>query len=397
METKIKNSPIIEGERAKFHFTLYNIAYSNDFKETPIDKNTEVYNYKDYFMFASDSASYESKTGYVQIGGRDFYMNYVIKKEEEEINKIVDKVYRDFQMRKLEGITLKMAEHEYTNENLPDKAVIEKIIRKSMEKVGITGDRLGKSNARIVYSAFNTLLRKKPKSVLLQRKPNDLPAVETKTREHETISMLGLKSGGTVFYTSDYKMEIVDKDSIFAFEEMFNDPMRPHGAFFQPSLNPFLFKTPIDMVFTTHEPERYFVEELVKKKNADHITAWIKSTNVGFYQIEYSYTKGTHTTPRYFSPDFFILIRKENVDFISVVEIKSDGDDSYENKQKWKYATDHFKELNNQLKEESIKQQYFFNFLSPKSYSVYFDYLQDGRLTNGQFKSDLDVLLEDVP
>jgi type III restriction enzyme len=393
METKIKNSPILDGERAKFHFTVYNIDYAMDLKETFIDKNTEVYNYKDYFVFASDSENYESKTEYVKVGGQVFPINYNIKKEDEEISKIVDKICDDFKIRKLEGITLNMAEHEYTNETLPDKAVIEKMIRNSMKRVGLTGDRLGKSNARIVYAAFNTLLRKKPKSILLQRKAKALVPVETKIREHETISALGLKSGGTIFYTSDYKTEIVDDGSKFAFEEMYTDETRLYGAFFQPPINPSSFKTPVDMVFTSHDPEKHFVEALVKPENAKHITAWLKSTGKSFYSFQYSYTKGTHTTSPDFNPDFFILIRKDDDEFISVVEIKSDDDVSDENKQKWKYAKKHFDELNNQLKEQHIRQQYFFNFLSPKSYSVYFNYLKDGKLIEEKFWSELDTLL----
>ena len=161
------------------------------------------------------------------------------------------------------------------------------------------------------------------------------------------------------------------------------------------SINKFLFKTPIDLVFTSRTPERKFVAELVKPENASKLTSWIKSKNQSFYSIEYSLTKGSHTNSHFFNPDFFILITKDDIEYISVVEIKSDNDDSEENKQKNKYAIEHFAELNKQLEEQGIKQKYLFNFLSPNYYSEYFTYLQDGRLLNGSFTSELDNSLKE--
>ena len=46
------------------------------------------------------------------------------------------------------------------------------------------------------------------------------------------------------------------------------------------------------------------------------------------------------------------------------------------------------------LEEQGIKQKYLFNFLSPNYYSEYFTYLQDGRLLNGSFTSELDNSLK---
>jgi hypothetical protein len=63
-----------------------------------------------------------------------------------------------------------------------------------------------------------------------------------------------------------------------------------------------------------------------------------------------------------------------------VVEIKSNNDNSEENMQKYISSKQHFEELNKRLVEEKIKQKYFFNFLSPSSFSDYFTYLQNGGL-----------------
>lgn len=392
METRIKNSPILEGDRANYHFTLHNLDYTKEKKEVEIEKETEIFNYKDYITFVAETFEHKTDTKFVKIGDKEYKMTYEIEKEKFLVSDIVNKIYDEFQIRKLEGIILKLNETEYTSENLPTKEIIEQVIRNSMEKVGMSGDHLGKKNRQAVFSAFNTLLRKKPKSIILTRIPNSIIALKTENREHESVSVLGLRSDSTVFYSDDYENEIVISDSRIAFEEIKEDMSLPRSAFAD-SINKFLLKTPIDLVFTSREPERKFVSELIKKENATCLKSWLKSKNQSFYSLEYSYTKGTHTNSHFFNPDFFILIEKDDLQYISVVEIKSDNDNSDENKAKNKYAIEHYSELNKQLGEKGIKQQYLFNFLSPTNYSDYFTYLRDGRLLEGKYKSELDIQL----
>ena len=68
METKIKNSPIIEGGRSKYNFTLYNIDYEKEKIEKIIDKNTDIFNYKDYIDFVTETFEHKTETKYIRIG-----------------------------------------------------------------------------------------------------------------------------------------------------------------------------------------------------------------------------------------------------------------------------------------------------------------------------------------
>jgi type III restriction enzyme len=262
-----------------------------------------------------------------------------------------------------------------------------------MKNVGLSGDYLGNRNRQVVFAAFNTLLRKKPKSVQLKRKTNLLIVISTQTRDCESMSVLGLRSGDTIFYTDNYTNEIVNKDSLQSLNELIDDDSLPRSSFVE-NINPYLFKTPVDIVFTAREPERKFVQELIRPENCIKTISWIKSRNQNFYSIEYSLKKGSHASIHNFNPDFFILLKDNGFEYISVVEIKSDGDDNDENKQKYIYACIHFNELNEQLEKARINQKYYFNFLSPANYSDYFAYLNDGRLIKGLYKSELDILLE---
>lgn len=395
METKIKNSPILEGDRAGFHFLLHNLDYTKEKKEVEIEKDTKVFNYKDYIKFSSETLNVTTETKFIKFGDKEYKIPYEIEKEKFSIEYIVNKIYEEFQTRRLEGIILKLNENDFNSDNLPQKTDIEKYIRNSMTQVGLIGDFLGKKNTMAAFGAFNTLLRKKPKSIILTRIPNSITEIKTQNREHESVSVLSLRSDATVFYSDDYENEIVIEETLQAFEDIKENEHKLFRSAFEDSINKFLFKTPIDLVFTSREPERKFVSELVKNENAQKLSSWLKSKNQSFYSLEYSFTKGSHTSSHWFNPDFFILIEKDDFQYISVVEIKADNDNSDENKAKNKYAIEHFNELNKELEEKGIKQKYFFNFLSPTNYSDYFTYLRDERLLTGKFRSELDKQLSE--
>ena len=157
-------------------------------------------------------------------------------------------------------------------------------------------------------------------------------------------------------------------------------------------VNSYDFKTPIDVVFVTGTPERKFIEKLVKNENAKVIDSWLKSTNQSFYSIDYSLTSksGNHTKQARFNPDFFLYKKQGGIEYVTVVEIKDDKDYSDINRAKFKWATKHFVELNNQLIESKINQRYNFHFLSPENYDEFFEYVKNGKLLEGKYISNLD-------
>lgn len=293
-----------------------------------------------------------------------------------------------------EGRILQLPDGEYTKNNLPPKDVIRNIIRTSMDRRGIKGDRLVEKNRQRILQAFGTLLRKKGKTIINVRKVSNPTPILTESMDRESLAVGNLRHGATVFYTDNFENEITGevKDILI---EVKKDESLPKSA--EKEINQFLFKTSLNIVFTQGEPERRFVEYLVKKENAEKIDAWIKSRDQGFYSIEYSWRKGEHPQKnQFFNPDFFIKINRDDAEYIIVVEVKADGDDSIENKAKLRWARQHFLDLNRELENSGIKQKYIFHFLSPCSYEEFFLYLRDGRLIEGKFKSDIEDKLEET-
>ena len=398
IETRIYSEVILEGERSKYHFEVYNLDYSKEEVEVEHKRDKEIYNYsrieREGIKLESQVEIVDKETIYESVsGGSVREKNYAIEYNTWTIEEILDKIYDEFQIRDWEGRILQLGEDQYTKNNLPPRERIKEIITKSMRKVGIKGNRLVEKNVNKIFQAFSTLLRKKGKTVTTRLKVNVPIKISTKNLQKESISIGNLKRDYSIFYTNNWENEIVGLEQKELFKQLLEDETLPRYALKEQ--NEYLFKTPVNLVFTNKEPERKFVEHLCKQDIANVVFTWIKSRDRGFYSIEYTWRKGEHQKPNSkFNPDFFIKIEKDEYEYFIVVEIKSDGDDSDENKAKYKYAKEHFKRLNQILKERKIKQKYVFHFLSPNSYTEFFEYLKDGRLIKEKFKSEIENLLE---
>jgi len=397
IETRISSQVLKDGNRSKFNFEIYNIDYTKDQKEIPhTPKNEMTFNslLKNGIPLESQSVVVKKDTKFEEVS--DFKIRdkeYEIIYETYSVESIMDKLLDDLQARFEEGKVLNIDVEQYSKDNLPKRKVIEELIVKSMKKVGIEKEyELTQKNRSKVFQSFGTLLRKASKTVIIEKKINDLKIISTNDLASESLGIGNLRRDYSVFYTNNWKNEILNEDQKEIFKQFLKDDSFPKSA--DKQRNEFLFKTPVNIVFTNAKPERDFVESLCKKEVAERIESWIKSRDRGFYSIEYSWKKGNHQKTRNFNPDFIIKIKQNDVEYFIVVEIKSDGDDSDENKAKYRHAKKHFERLNKKLQDEEIKQIYIFVFLSPKNYTEFFDYLKNQKLIKGEFKSELENLLE---
>ena len=390
LEMRLESSNLIDGDRSKFHFELYNIDYNKIEKTVENNSKEKEFNYKGIINLESSVDQVSQETTYTNLANDYKSVEYKIKNRMTPIKEIVDKIYHEFQTREWEGVTLNLQEGQYTKNNLPPKEEITKLIRRSMDKVGLEGDELNEKNKRNIFSSFNTLLRRKNKSLELVRIAQKPFVISTKERIKETLSIGNLRHNSTVMYSNNYNEEVKDTDVLNFLQEVIDDGTFPRNATLQ--ANSYDFKTPVDLAFLNATPERKFAEKLVRNENSKALDAWLKSTNQSFYTIEYSLSSksGNHTKQGKFNPDFFVKTSDAEMEYITVVEIKDDQDYSDLNKAKFKWATIHFQELNKQLEENKVNQRYNFHFLSPENYDDFFEYLRNGKLVQGLFTSNLD-------
>ena len=406
IEKRVVSSVITSGTRSEYHYSVKNINYSTEFTEVEKTNETNTVDFtrllKEGIALESQSVEVEKGTTYETVfGNNSRERNYAIRNITWTIDEVVDKLFEEFEMREWEGKTLKLGEEEYTQNSLPPRETIEEIVKLSMRKRGNNGDEIIESNVHKILSAFTPLLRKNKKSVSSRSIPNDVFEIKTADMSKQSTSVSMLRQDRTVFYTNNWEQEILDDDQKVILEEIIEDETLPRSALKE--VDYCLFKTPVTTVLTSSKPERKFVELLCKKENASILSAWIKSRDRKFYEIEYScrYGAGDSKSRKYyhdkFNPDFFMKVEKDGVVYHVVIEIKDDGDVSEENKAKNKYAIQHFDELNKRMEAQGINERYIFHFLSPNGYDVFFNHLRDGSVLAGQdrFKCQLEMLLEE--
>jgi type III restriction enzyme len=265
----------------------------------------------------------------------------------------------------------------------------EEIVKASLKRAKIKGDKITDDNRQKFWQALGTLRRKAAKRVVYKLSPNSLVLMNTGDRQNESCSAAELRRGSkTVFYPPSCEATLVDDQREFFREVADEDGDYVKGrVVVDKSVD---YKTPANLVIADATPERKFIRELTSHENALKVEAWLKSTPMGFYAIEYAWKKGNKPKRGEFSPDLFI----KQGDKVFVIEVKGDeeiNDPAADNIKKHEYATEHFHRLNDWLKKENLLTRYQFNMISPKSYNVFFQKLRDGGLAG--FRSELDVAM----
>lgn len=391
---KLYSQVLLNDDREKYNFELYNLNYEKYLIEKE-HKNNKIFDYsrimKDGIKLEAQALNYKRVVEYNDIlNNKEREVEYFIEADSYTIDEVIDKIYDEFALREWEGITLKLNDSLYTKNNLPPRFSIENIIRKSMAKVGITGDKLSEKNRNAILRTFNTLLRQNGKSVEYVSEEKNFFKLYTKDMNVESINISNLRKDTSIFFSNYYGKELYD-DNLKLMKKVIKDETLPRQSLKE--IGVFDFKTPVNFVITTGNPERSFVKLLCESENAKHITCWIKSRDKGFYSLNYSWMKNSHRKNGRFNPDFFIVQDVGPVRNIIVIEIKDDGDDSIENKAKYKYGNEHFDRLNEVLERNGIFQHYIFHFISPNSYDAFFQYLKENKLDS--FRCELENLLDD--
>jgi type III restriction enzyme len=374
IEKRLHSYPVEKKE--DYNFDLYNIDYKrNEEKvEYPQEDPYELLK-KDYITYSSQAEEVEKSTTYAKaVSGEQDVKKTLIEFKMYSVEEVAHDVFNRLLVFDQEAGT------EYSVD-FPEKRIAG-IMRKSLQKINDKTRKLSEANRNRTLAAFGVIRRKGAKSLRLKIEAKGL--IKKSTNEiKDSLGVGSLRRDSTVFW-DDYSMSLGQAGDTKVLKELEEDESLPRSAL-RKVANKYNFRTPVNVAFASYVPERKFMRGLTDEKTAKTIDAWVKSPDVGFYSFEYSWRKGEHPKQGRFNPDFFI--RKGNN--ILVVEIKMDDDASDENKAKFRYAREHFKRVN-QLQKE---QRYYFKFLSPGSFDLFFKALGNG--TFKDFKSELEAKLEE--
>jgi type III restriction enzyme len=374
IEKRIISYPIEKKEN--YNFFLWNIRYKRSETERTYPQEDSFNLLKKGFInYSSQTEMLEKDTTYIKvITGELEEKRTLIEFKMHSVNEVAHDVFNRLFIYDQE------AETNYSSQYT--ETMIVKIIKKSLEKIYDNTGKLSDANRNKTLAAFGVIRRKGSKNIRFKIEEQDLVPINTKGIGKNSIGIGSLRRDYTLFW-DDYS---ISDDSIGrTITELVRMKEDGEPIDLVKINNKYNFKTPLNVVLSSSKPERKFIQGLIKDDIAKVIDAWIKSLDIGFYSIEFSWRKGEHPKQGSFNPDFFIKMGSD----IIVVEIKMDNDDSNENRAKLRYSKEHFKRVN----ELQNDYTYYFKILSPISYDLFFKSLIN--LSYGIFVSELEAKLDE--
>ncbi|MFZ3089973.1 MAG: DEAD/DEAH box helicase family protein [Nitrospirota bacterium] len=380
IEKRIHSYPVAKKE--DYNFDLYQIDYEKvtiESKEYLKEDEFELLK-KGYITYSSQDRIIPADTEYEMVitGVREkakYHITYEMYQVEEVANDIFNRLC----------VFDQDAGTEYCG--AWPKSRIAEVIRRSLQEVNDKTGMIGEENRQKTVQAFGVIKRKSSTFPRIVPKSKEPYRINTREIKRNSLGIASLRGENTLFW-DDYSLTSGDEQDRKLLKELAE--MKEDGELIDlvKVENRYNFKTPLNVILSSFKPERKFIQMLIKEENAKVIDAWVKSPDVGFYSIEYSWRKGEHPTVGRFNPDFFIKVSNE----ILVIEIKDDkayeGIAWDENRKKLEYAREHFNRLNG-LEQE---YRYYFKFLSPMSYDLFFKALREKNYRD--FKSGLEARLE---
>ena len=363
-----------------YHFTLHHIDYSKTQTVEEFEQTQDYEFSKGFITLISQVSALERETTYVRVGSNDRRTKKtLVQYTMYTVDGVAEDIYNKYGAIDMETEGETAFEKQYPLEWLKE------LIRESLRRVGESEDRVSAENKQRILAAFGVTRRGAAKRVRYQMTPNAVATLSTAERPRDSVGVGALRRGEVTVFADELSFQLSDEEVTPILEEVRDDETLPRKAWHYVD-NTFLFKTPLNIVLADHKPERDFVRQLIKPENAEVINAWIKSTDQGFYPIEYAWRKGEHPKRGYFNPDFFV---KKGNDIL-VIEIKGDeeiSEPSAENRGKYRHGWEHFQTLNQQQSE----CQYLLHFLTPQDYDTFFSFLRENNYDS--FVSSLDAAL----
>jgi type III restriction enzyme len=381
IEKRISSEVIAD---SAYHFDLLNIDYT--LQATSVKKPMEgeyTLFAKGFVDLATESVTEDISVEFEQAGsGERYKWKTKIKHTTYPAEEIAQTMYERLEQAQDSEHPDPKVRTTYTDK-FPVKKLTQ-IVTKSLERIGVK--EATESMRQKFLISLGTLRRKDSENVRYSPIVNRYRVISTQSRPAISASAGELRVNKTVFYTEKSKNALADDQT-----EFFDEIIEPGSGFKCINVTNHLdFKTPVNVAIADYENERRFIYALTDAANVDKYDAWIKSSAVRFYEIDYAWKKGEHPKRGRFSPDFFIKVG----DLIVVVEVKGDeelAEPSEENTKKNEYALAHFERLNAYLEEQKSSVRYKFTFITEKSFNKFFQSLRDGNLKS--FRSELDVKL----
>ena len=366
-ERRLRSYPVTEGEHAKHHFDVHQLTYETETKTTDLvskNGNGHVNLFrKGWVQLETQPKEVERHTTFVSaLGDSTSTLRTRVRYDVYTVDQVVQNMFAKLKAVDLESGTTYAKEYP--------RSKIKTVVDASLAKIGEKRGVVTEQNLQRLLRAMGNIRRETARTVRIELKPLELEKISTKSMTARSAALTAFAKEATVFFDSE-SLTIGEDADRAALKEIDNDDSPYPKRASRRIDNKFYFKSPVNVVLATHEPERSFLGRLFDGEIAEKLDSWVKSPDSGFYEISFSWRKGDHTRQARFNPDVFI--RLANKKDVLVVELKADGDDSDENKAKFRYATEHFARIDD--RQQGVR--YHMMFTSPESYDAFFSAIKN--------------------
>ncbi len=367
-DRRLASYPVTSGEHSAYHLTLHHLSYETRVIEQELsrrDESADVHLFKRGFVqFETQPPELERSTTFTAAhDGKEYTHTTTVHYTAHSVGDIVQRLRARLKSIDADGETAYAT--TYT------AAKLETIVRASLDRIGETRSLVSEANLQQLYRAMGNTQREVARAARIELIPEQLFEVSTTTMRSRSVAISSFRREATVFYDSESAALSSETDQLALAELIADDAPFPRQAAREVTPR-FYFRSPVNVVLTSHAPERQFVRALFEPAHAERLSGWIKSPDTGFYEIAFSWRKGDHTKQAKFNPDLFLRLADGVT--VLVVELKDDGDVSDENRAKLKYAKEHFARVNS----AQSAARYHMKFLSPGSYDAFFKALREG-------------------
>lgn len=388
IERRLSSSVVPDSE---YHFDLHNINYTRQEDVSEYAKNGEYKLLERGYVELPTQVETEDVTVDFEhaLTGERKHFKTKIQHKTYSVDEVAEHIFQRLRSIDEESQHDTEAADRTTYSTKYPVEWCKKVVEASLSHAKVTSQRVTEENRQKLLQALGTLRRTHAKRVVYALTPMALVTINTRTRQSDSCSAGDLRRGDrTVFFGPSCEATLLPTQAEF-FREV-ADPDGEYRAGCEAISSVVDFKTPLNLAIADAQPERKFIRQLCQRANTLVLDAWLKSTAQKFYWIEYAWKKGEHTKRAEFSPDFFI----KKGESIFVVEVKGDeeiADPSPENQKKFEYASKHFAQLNEWLKDAGSPIRYQLNFVTPRDFGKFFQTMRDTGLQG--FRSELDVAL----
>ena len=424
--------PVTGSGRGTHHFPLFNLNYLPNTRLVDADDADGTRTMTNLSLTPFDDSLR------VRVIRTKDEKHYELSRDLFTVDEVVFDIHSRFKLRTFESLKFDFGDQAFEG-RYPEEDDIRDIVMSAMKAADISGSHLSDLNRKQIDIYFNQFLPRSKKRRVFENIEGDLRPVGTWEMDKTSIRLSELDRDAAAFLSEDWDCELNEQNKIILGYlggyrvggvvgkqiPMFQpeDYVRTHPDFIRTYaagdtrppyvVNTSKFKSPQQIVFVSHSPEKEFVFQLIE--HSAYIDAWIKSPDKNFYSIDYEYWKaGKDRVRRSFNPDFFIKIDLDdyisgleeqneikNLGFfktlqnsgidaiIRVVEIKSDEEQDEATPAKAEWASVHFQKVNLKLQNLNIadidkqyrndaRQYYTFNLLRPEDYAEWFRGLRRG-------------------